>query len=393
MLTSPSKRKSTRLDALLSWAGIQTKTKTESENVVSEERFRIELQREKSRIDRRSISSEFSVALISGLPRNFVDAYPGMLEKIRQRLRITDCLGWCDDRLGLLLPETGRNGADVVATSFFNIAQQYDLKIGIDILVYPEDDDVVRGSVEFQDFQFSDSDADNRQELHRDPNSSPKEIRFEAIAESVRESFFQSTAPTPFWKRSIDILGASVGLVLLTPVFALSAIAVKLSGPGPIFFHQARDGKDGKPFFVIKFRTMCENAEAMKKSLKEFSEQDGPAFKLENDPRLTTIGKYLRKSCVDELPQLINVLRGDMSLVGPRPLPVGESVECLMWQRKRLEVTPGLTCIWQLKGDRQTKFADWMRMDMEYIRDRSLWLDLKLIFQTIWVAVLHRGSV
>ena len=121
MLTSPRKRKSTRLDALLSWVGIQTKS--ESDNVISEERFRIELQKEKSRIDRRSVSSEFSVALISGVPDNFVDSCPGLLENFRQRLRITDCLSWCDSRLGLLMPETGREGADVVATSFFRHRQ------------------------------------------------------------------------------------------------------------------------------------------------------------------------------------------------------------------------------------------------------------------------------
>ena len=153
--------------------------------------------------------------------------------------------------------------------------------------MYPEDDDVVRGSIDFQDFQFSESDSDNREHLlQQNQQSLPNEIRFDVISEDVRQALFQSTAPTPLWKRAIDICGASVGLVLLAPVFAVAAFAVKMSGPGPIFFRQERDGKDGKPFHIIKFRTMCDNAESLKKNLQEFSEQDGPAFKLENDPRL-----------------------------------------------------------------------------------------------------------
>jgi lipopolysaccharide/colanic/teichoic acid biosynthesis glycosyltransferase len=138
---------------------------------------------------------------------------------------------------------------------------------------------------------------------------------------------------------------------------------------------------------------MIENAEEMKDSLRTLSEQDGPAFKIGDDPRLTQVGRFLRKTCIDELPQLINVLRGEMSLVGPRPLPVLESAGCTYWQRKRLEVLPGLTCIWQVQGGRDTKFVEWMRMDMEYLRRRSFLFDLRLIMQTIVLAFSYRGSV
>lgn len=391
MLTSPNKRKSSRLEELLSWVGFSNRV--ECEAVFSEDRFSHEMQKEKSRIDRRSVACGFSVILMKGLPATFEKSQPDLLVEFRKRLRITDALGRCGDGLGVLLPETDRQGANVVAASLLDVARRFELELSIDILTYPDDDEISQNSIEYQDFQFSTVDADRREELQQDSTPPSTEIECRAISQSGKTTFFQSTLPTPLWKRAIDIVGSSFGLILLSPVFAGAAIAVKLSGPGPIFFRQKRDGKDGKPFEMIKFRTMCPDAEAKKKSLEEFSEQDGPAFKLQNDPRLTTIGKYLRMSCVDELPQLINILRGDMSLVGPRPLPVNESAECTLWQRKRLEVVPGLTCIWQLKGDRQTKFADWMRMDMEYIRDRSLWLDLKLIFQTVWVAVLHRGSV
>ena len=166
---------------------------------------------------------------------------------------------------------------------------------------------------------------------------------------------FGSRDATPVWKRSIDIVGAGIGLALLTPVFIAAAVAIKATSKGPILFKQQREGKDGDVFQIIKFRTMCIDAEAKKADLRLHSEQDGPAFKLTDDPRITTVGKYLRKSCIDELPQLFNVLTGQMSIVGPRPLPVDESMGCLPWQRRRLSVLPGLTCTWQARGGRDTK--------------------------------------
>jgi len=208
----------------------------------------------------------------------------------------------------------------------------------------------------------------------------------------IRMKFARPEA-TPFWKRAIDVAGAGVGLMLLSPVFAVAAVAIKTSSRGPVFFLQEREGKDGEVFRILKFRTMCADAESQKANLREFSEQDGPAFKLKNDPRITKVGKYLRKSCIDELPQLYNVLTGSMSLVGPRPLPVDESMSCLPWQRQRLTVLPGLTCTWQARGGRDIKFAEWMRMDIEYINQRGFWFDLKLIGETAVVAVMHKGSV
>jgi len=198
---------------------------------------------------------------------------------------------------------------------------------------------------------------------------------------------------TPVWKRAIDIVGSGIGILMLSPVFIGAAIAIKLSAPGPVFFCQMREGKDGKPFGILKFRTMVIDAEAKQDELREQSEQDGPAFKLKDDPRITKVGKYLRKSCIDELPQLFNVLVGQMSLVGPRPLPVGESEQCNAWQRQRLSVLPGCTCIWQARGGRDIKFSQWMRMDLEYIHKRSFVYDLRLILETVYIAVLHKGSV
>jgi lipopolysaccharide/colanic/teichoic acid biosynthesis glycosyltransferase len=144
---------------------------------------------------------------------------------------------------------------------------------------------------------------------------------------------------------------------------------------------------------MYKLRTMYADAESRKAQLRPLSEQDGPAFKMKNDPRVTWVGKYLRKTCIDELPQLWNVLRGDMTLVGPRPLPCDEADACAEWQKRRLDVTPGLTCIWQAtSGKERVPFAEWMRMDMRYIKERSLLKDLKLLAKTFWAVIRHRAS-
>jgi lipopolysaccharide/colanic/teichoic acid biosynthesis glycosyltransferase len=155
---------------------------------------------------------------------------------------------------------------------------------------------------------------------------------------------------------------------------------------------QRRAGLGGRPFRLCKFRTMGVDAEAKKQALRSISEQDGPAFKLTNDPRVTKIGKLLRKTSLDELPQFWNVLMGDMSLVGPRPLPIDEQNGVEQWQRARLEVTPGLTCIWQIKGRSQVSFADWVRMDMNYLRRRTLLGDLKILIATVPAVLLRKGA-
>ncbi len=198
--------------------------------------------------------------------------------------------------------------------------------------------------------------------------------------------------PMPWWKRGMDVLGAAFGLVAFAPVLAAAALAIKITDPGPVFFCQRRAGLGGRPFKIVKFRTMCVDAEARKQALRARSEQDGPAFKLKDDPRVTRVGHLLRKTSFDELPQLWNVLKGDMSLVGPRPLPIDEQDNAERWQQTRLDVTPGLTCIWQIKGRSTVTFAEWVRMDVSYIRRRTVWHDLKIIFQTVPAVLLRRGA-
>ncbi len=200
--------------------------------------------------------------------------------------------------------------------------------------------------------------------------------------------------PLPVWKRALDLIGASTALILFSPVMIVAALAVKFGSKGPVIFRQPRAGLGGKTFTMYKFRSMVVGAEAQQAQLRamQLNEQDGPAFKLKNDPRVTRIGKFLRKTSLDELPQLFNVLKGEMTLVGPRPLPVKESDDCEAWHRRRLDVTPGLTCVWQVEGRSQVFFDEWMRMDLDYIRRRSLWTDLSLIARTIPAVLLRRGA-
>jgi lipopolysaccharide/colanic/teichoic acid biosynthesis glycosyltransferase len=200
------------------------------------------------------------------------------------------------------------------------------------------------------------------------------------------------TFPMPRWKRAIDILAAATLSIILAPVLFLAALAIKLSSPGPVIFTQKRSGLGGKPFLIYKFRTMIVGAEKQQQELRKLNEQDGPAFKLTRDPRVTRVGSFLRKTSIDELPQLWNILVGNMSLVGPRPLPISEQEGCEQWQRHRLNVTPGLTCIWQVKGRSQVSFAEWVRMDVEYIRRRTLVHDFIILFSTIPAVLLRRGA-
>jgi len=195
-----------------------------------------------------------------------------------------------------------------------------------------------------------------------------------------------------FIKRAIDVIVSFLGLVLLAPVFLLIVVAIKLSSPGPVFFKQERNGMNGRKFFLLKFRSMVVGAERMQERLLPLNEMDGPVFKIKDDPRITKIGKFLRKTSMDELPQLINILRGDMSLVGPRPPVPGEVANYETWQRRRLSMRPGLTCFWQIGGRSEICFEDWMKLDLEYIDNWSLLLDLKILLKTIPAVLFGIGA-
>ena len=206
------------------------------------------------------------------------------------------------------------------------------------------------------------------------------------------------TAPEASWqslvKQLLDFFGALVALVVFSPIFLIVAVAIKFTMPGPVFFRQQRSGMSGVPFTLYKFRTMVTNAEQFRHELEAMNEMTGPVFKITNDPRVTPLGKFLRKYSLDELPQLFNVLRGEMSLVGPRPLPVDEvkRFENLA-HRRRLSVKPGLTCLWQVSGrNKISDFKEWVRLDLEYIDNWTLWLDIKILILTLPAVVRGTGA-
>jgi exopolysaccharide biosynthesis polyprenyl glycosylphosphotransferase len=205
---------------------------------------------------------------------------------------------------------------------------------------------------------------------------------------------------TDFWglaaKRAIDVVVSFVAITLLSPVMLLAALLVKLTSPGPVFFIQKRLGLNKRMFHIFKFRTMVVDAEQRLKDIEHQNEANGPVFKIKKDPRITLVGSFLRKTSIDELPQLFNVLKGEMSLVGPRPLQVRDyelfETFCQDWQRKRFSVRPGITCLWQIMGRSSTTFEKWMELDLQYIRTWSLWLDLEILAKTVPAVLKGSGA-
>ena len=290
-------------------------------------------------------------------------------EVFASRLRVTDEAGMLGNRkIGLVLPYTSAPDAWRVADELRSLMSARIPRLTCEVFEYPAWPSPKRG-----------------ERVAASPLSSP-------MSHPRNESTVLCQA-TPCWKRILDVTGAVAALVVFSPVILAAALAVKLTSPGPLFFRQQREGRNGQPFTIYKIRSMHTGAEAMQSALRAHNEQDGPAFMLTNDPRVTPVGRILRLTCIDELPQLWNVLRGDMSLVGPRPLPIEESVNCDSWHRRRLDVTPGLTCIWQVRGrSRRVPFDEWMRMDLQYVRSRSFFTDLKLLLQTVPTVLSHRGA-
>jgi lipopolysaccharide/colanic/teichoic acid biosynthesis glycosyltransferase len=326
--------------------------------------FHREAARERARADR--TNSPLAILVIA-LPadRSHSRDVSFLCGILSQRLRITDTAGQLPDgRVAVLFPETQKAGAWKVAS---DICDHYPLgheRPDCEVFLYPDD---------------SGPCSDDSHPRAKQPTTTLAAI----------ESLFAH--PTPILKRGMDIVGATLGLIVSAPLVTILAAVIKVTSPGPVFYSQWREGHGGRMFRMYKLRTMYVDAHQHQSTLRAHSVQDGPAFKMRNDPRTTWIGNLLRHSSLDELPQLWNVLVGDMSLVGPRPLPIRESLQCLPWQRQRLMVLPGLTCIWQVKGRNTVTFVEWMRMDLEYVRRRSLLGDVRLLLRTGPSILLMRG--
>lgn len=203
--------------------------------------------------------------------------------------------------------------------------------------------------------------------------------------EITKEEQYEKSIYYYFLKRAIDIVCSAAGIILMSPIMLITAIAVKLDSKGPVIFSQERVGLNGKEFKMYKFRSMVCNAEDLLCRLKDKNEMSGPVFKITKDPRITRVGRFIRRTSLDELPQLFNVLKGEMSLVGPRPNLPREVCKYTDFQKQKLLVKPGLTCYWQVMGRSSIDFEDWMKLDVKYVHERNTWIDIKLIFRTVKV--------
>lgn len=217
-----------------------------------------------------------------------------------------------------------------------------------------------------------------------------KSTQRENASYSVKSSM--SYAVFKIIKRCFDVLGALLGLIIFAPLFLIIALAIRMEDGGYAFYRQDRNGLNGKVFHMYKFRSMCMDAEQMHQSLLEKNELDGPAFKLKNDPRVTKVGRFIRRTSLDELPQLVNILKGEMSFVGPRPLPTYETAQCNDYQKQRLLVKPGLTCYWQCSGRNNVSFDEWIELDLKYIKEASLWIDFKIMCKTVVSVISGDGA-
>jgi lipopolysaccharide/colanic/teichoic acid biosynthesis glycosyltransferase len=338
--------------------------------------------RERARADRSG--DEFSVVTFTAEDRILHQ----IAKYLAQRSRIIDQYGWTEEGgVWLLLPHCPPNAAAMIARDIcqpFCAGQQ---QASYDLYHYVAGNKRNKENRNCRNSQSEHYSVDHRDCCHSDdttPQESPEET--EAVEPLVARAM-------PYSKRALDVILAAVALVVFAPVLAIVSILIKITSRGPVYFGQLRAGRAGKPFRMYKFRTMVADAEELKSQLLAHNEQDGPAFKMKKDPRITRIGRVLRATGIDELPQLWNVLRGEMSIVGPRPLPLSEAADCAPWQQERLDITPGLTCWWQV-SDRWSSvpFADWMRMDIRYARQRSLATDLKLILRTIAFVIRRKGT-
>jgi lipopolysaccharide/colanic/teichoic acid biosynthesis glycosyltransferase len=362
-------------------------------DLLPEDQFLACIRKERHRSDR----SRAVLSLISArLPKRGGSYDPGLeyaLDGILHRIRSLDEVGWLEPGVvGVLLPETSKEGAwHLVKELQRNDLTGYLRNAEISVYSYPDS----------LDGGPSDGGNGRRERAERNGHErrTPRVEREPApVRASAKES--QPTQPLvgllldkePWWKRPVDVAGASLALVLLSPLMLGAALAVKVSSPGPVFYSSWRVGKGGQKFRFHKFRTMCVDAEKQKKDLLAQNEASGPVFKMERDPRITPIGRILRKSSVDELPQLWNVLVGDMALVGPRPPIPEETIWYEPWQRRRLELKGGLTCLWQISGRSNVSFEEWCRLDVKYHENRSFLGDVGILFRTVPAVFTARGA-
>ena len=369
--------------------------------VLSAVRFASLLERECSLADRGS--RRFCLLVLerrsgAGDPTRTRSILGLLAQQLGRRLRSTDLVGRPHaDRVEVLLADTEPSGAQVVAARVQQAERGLGLELVRTIYVYPfvEEPPTNRelaGSV-------AGTRAEGRSLARRArpaPAAQPSKAFLAAEPACAAWPLLDlwprlGARPAPA-KRALDLALSSLALVVLAPLFACVALAIKLESPGPVIFRQLRAGRGARPFVFYKFRSMSADAEQRRAGLAGSNEQSGPIFKIRSDPRLTRLGGFLRRWSIDELPQLWNVLKGDLSLVGPRSPTFDEVAQYERWQRRRLSVTGGLTCLWQVSGRSRIGFVEWMRLDLRYVARRSLALDVGLLFRTLPAVLSGRGA-
>lgn len=341
--------------------------------------FQAILAKERARSDRNNHCFSL-VSFEVGLQDSSMDRINYLVDRLKKKLRVTDEIGWLDNHsIGVLL--------------FNALSEEAMLFVEKVILTYPKENlfkysisTYPGGKVEHCHNEGITC-HDNLSSLtaaHGVPKTANAQIGLR-----LQPVFF---AKSSFWKRFGDIVLSGIALVSLAPLLLALAIAVKCGTKGPVFFKQQRAGLGGVPFTFLKYRTMHEDAEARKAELLQFNQRTGPVFKMENDPRVTKLGKFLRKWSLDELPQLFNVFMGDMSLVGPRPPTMDEVEKYASWHNCRLEVKPGITCIWQVYARHEQSFENWVRLDIRYRQKQSFLFDMKLLALTLPAVLSRRGA-
>ena len=361
------------------------------------------LRRERARADRQK--GQFSLVMFRLVPARGRWATLRLSRLVLNEVRTTDEIGLYDrNTVCAILPDTVPEGAWRLIQRVNEMARAKSMNVEPVLYTYPTnwiDRDNHRdghggkpANGKHNGTHNGTTNGDGRRLVEDFPESASARMAMTPETDQYPSLPLESllSRPPVFLKRLIDVGVSGSALIVLSPVIAAVAAIIKISSPGPIMFCQQRSGMGGQPFSIYKFRTMIVGADKMKQELRAQSEQDGPAFKMTHDPRVTSIGRLLRKTSLDELPQLLNVLKGDMSLVGPRPLPIDEQAAADQWHQSRLDVRPGLTCIWQVRGRSQVSFEEWMRMDLGYIHRYQLWHDLKLIVQTVPAVLLRRGA-
>ena len=336
--------------------------------ILDADKFSFAVQNERKRVDRSGSTVAFLLIRIARRKSTPDDMW-FLARVLRQRLRATDVAGKLrDGRIGVMLPDTMAEGAWKLAADVSQVYPPGPDRPECEVLTHPDKQSVL---------QLECVQAGGDAPLVENHGQISSELLF--------------SQGMPVWKRTLDIVGSSLGLLASAPVLLPAVIAISLTSRGSVLFRQQRAGRAGRHFHILKLRTMYVHAERRRQEIRHLSQQDGPAFKMKNDPRITPVGRFLRWSSIDELPQFWNVLVGEMSLVGPRPLPTEESQACEVWHRRRLSVTPGMTCTWQVFGRGRVRFDDWVRMDLRYADRRGLLKDLKLLFITLPSLIFQRG--